>query len=338
MSKILVTGGMGYIGSHTIIELLENTDYEIVSIDSCINSSESTLEKIRKITGKSIRNHKIDLCNQSAIEDFFVSEGQIGGIIHFAALKSVPESVENPLKYYQNNVLSQINLLETSYRFGVKNFIFSSSCSIYGNVEKLPVDESTPFGKAESPYAYTKQVGETVLRDFARANPDFQAISLRYFNPVGADKSGLNGENPINKPTALVPFIVKVANGDYEKLTVFGTNYQTRDGSCVRDYIHVSDLADAHIKALEFLHEGRNETNYSVFNIGSGNGVTVLEAIQAFEEYCGQKLNYELGERRAGDVAAIYSNCSKAEKALGWSPKLGIKEMMVSAWEWEKKL
>ena len=250
---------MGYIGSHTIVELLKYTNYEVVSVDSCVNSSESTLENIRKITGKEIRNHKVDLCDKSAVEEVFVSEGSIEGIIHFAALKSVPDSVANPLYYYQNNILSQINILEISKQFGVKNFIFSSSCSVYGNVEKLPVDESTPFGVAESPYAYTKQVGEMMLKDFAKSNSNFQIISLRYFNPVGADKSGLNGENPINKPTALVPFIVKVASGEYEKLTVFGTDYNTRDGSCVRDYIHVTDLANAHIKALEFLQQGKNE-------------------------------------------------------------------------------
>ena len=338
MAKILVTGGMGYIGSHTIIELFRNTNWEVVSIDNCINSSENTAQQIEQITGKQVKNYKVNLCDLPAMRNVFEQEGAIAGVIHFAALKSVPESVEKPLFYYNNNLNALFNTLTCCKEYNVSNFIFSSSCSIYGNVEQLPVDESTPMGHAESPYAATKQMGERVLVDFAKVNPQINVISLRYFNPVGADHTGLNGENPINPPTALVPFITQTAVGIFPKLTVFGSDYNTRDGSCVRDYIHVTDLANAHIKALKHLLNNQNSENYDVFNIGSGNGVTVLEAVKKFIEITGVNLPYEVGERRPGDVEAIYSNSQKALDILGWEPELGIEAMVASAWKWQQNL
>lgn len=339
MSKILVTGGLGYIGSHTIIEIIRQTNWEVVSIDSCINSTPNTIHNIEAITGKKISNHQVDLQNLEATKEVFRQEGKIDGIIHFAALKSVPDSVADPVLYYQNNMNSLFNVLTCCQEFGVNNLIFSSSCSIYGNVAELPVDESTPFGYAESPYAATKQMGERVLEDFAKTNDSsFQSIALRYFNPVGADHTGLNGENPINPPTALVPYITQTAVGKFPKLTVYGHDYNTRDGSCIRDYIHVTDLASAHINALEHLLKNESNLAYDTINIGSGEGVTVLEAVNQFIKTSGVQLNYELGPRRAGDVEAIYSNSTKAEKVLGWKPTLGIKEMMESAWKWQQHL
>ncbi|MGB0522544.1 MAG: UDP-glucose 4-epimerase GalE [Flammeovirgaceae bacterium] len=338
MDKILITGGLGYIGSHTIIEIIRQTNWEVVSVDNCVNSSTEAIKNIEAITHKKIVNHQIDLCDLTATREVFRKEENISGIIHFAALKSVPDSVANPVQYYHNNMNALFNVLRCCKEFGVPHFIFSSSCSIYGNVAQLPVDETTPFGHAESPYAATKQMGERVLEDYANVNDDLQIIALRYFNPVGADATGLNGENPINPPTALVPYITQTAVGIFPKLTVFGNDYNTRDGSCIRDYIHVTDLALAHINALQFLLKGKNELNYDTINIGSGQGVTVLEAVKEFIEVSGVELNYEIGPRRAGDVEAIYSNSEKALKLLGWKPQLGIREMMDSAWKWQQHL
>jgi len=335
MSKILVTGGLGYIGSHTIIEILRHTDWEVVSVDSCINSSADTVHQLKEITGKEMKNYQVDLCDLAATKEIFRREGDIEGVIHFAALKSVPDSVANPALYYHNNINSLLNIMKCCEAFQVSRIIFSSSCSIYGNVTQLPVDESTPFGHAESPYAYTKQIGERILEDWTKAGGGLNVIALRYFNPVGADHSGLNGENPINPPTALVPYITQTAVGKFPKLTVFGHDYGTRDGSCIRDYIHVTDLANAHIKALQHLIEGKQNQPFDVINLGSGKGVTVLEAVKEFIEVSQVELNYELGPRRAGDVEAIYSNCDKATQVLNWEPKLGIREMMASAWKWQ---
>ncbi|TAH19628.1 MAG: UDP-glucose 4-epimerase GalE [Cytophagales bacterium] len=336
--KILVTGGCGYIGSHTIIEMLMQTDFEVVSIDSLINSSIHTLERIRQITGKSIKNYQTDLCNLAEVEKVFDENTDFVGIIHFAALKSVPDSVAQPLHYYHNNINSLLNLLKCCAKYGVNNFIFSSSCSVYGNVAKLPVNEQTPLSIAESPYAYTKQIGENIIKDFIKNQAQTKAIALRYFNPVGAHTSGLNGENPINKPTSLVPVITQTAIGIIKEMSVFGEDYDTRDGSCVRDYIHVTDIAEAHIKALAYLLEGKNEANYEVINLGTGNGVTVLEAIHAFEKVSGVKLNYKMKGRRDGDVAAIYSDTTMSEQKLGWKTSIGIEEMMSSAWKWQQLL
>jgi len=258
-------------------------------------------------------------------------------VIHFAALKSVGESVNKPLWYFNNNLNSLLNLLTCIKEFDVKHLIFSSSCSVYGNAKDLPVTEETPFEEAESPYARTKQMGEHILKDFARANSTFNLIPLRYFNPAGAHESGLIGESPVNVSTNLVPVITEVGIGKREKMTVLGSDYDTRDGSCIRDYIHVMDLANAHTKSLQFLMRGENENNFEVFNLGIGEGASVLEVIHAFEKVAGKKLNYELGPRRAGDVVAIYSNYKKAAKLLGWEPKRSIEDIMKTAWEWEKK-
>ena len=335
--KILVTGGCGYIGSHTIIQLIRNTDFEVISIDSCVNSSEDTICRIEAITGKEIKNYKIDLRDRVKTASVFEENNDIIGVVHFAALKAVGESVEKPDWYYDNNINSLLNILWCCEKYKVNHFIFSSSCSLYGNVSSLPVNEDTPLSKTESPYAHTKKLGEEIIQNLIHVN-DVQAISLRYFNPVGADHTGKNGENPINKPSNLVPYITQTAAGILPKLTVFGEDYNTRDGSCIRDYLHVTDIADAHIKALEYLLAGKNESNYEVYNLGTGNGVTVLEVINAFEKVTGEKLNYEVGPRRPGDVEAIYSDSAKALEKLGWKTEIDLDEMMLSAWKWQQTL
>lgn len=331
---ILVTGGAGYIGSHTIIELLKSENYEVISVDWYFTSSPLAYEQIKEITGREFKIYNTDLCHPETFEKIF-EENSIDGVIHFAAFKAVGESVEQPMKYYHNNIQSLVNLLNLSEKYKVYNVIFSSSCSVYGNIQKLPVDEQTPLPKAESPYAYTKQIGEQMLQDFCAQHRDFNAIALRYFNPVGAHESGKIGEWPISKPNNLVPLITGAAAGKYPQLTVFGGDYPTRDGTNIRDYIHVTDIANAHVLALDHLLAQKQKTNYDVFNLGSGNGVSVLEAIAAFEKVSGQKLNYKIGARRAGDVVAVYSDSAKAEQALGWKCKYGIDQMMETAWQWE---
>lgn len=335
---VIVTGGAGYIGSHTIIELLEKTNYHVVSIDNFSNSSKETYLNIKKITNKEVDAHAIDLCDREKAFDVFKQYSNVIGVIHFAAFKAVPESVVDPYKYYYNNINSELNVLEACLKFNVKNFIFSSSCSVYGNIDSLPVNEQTTLNKAESPYAFTKQVGEEILKDYSKAFPHLQMIALRYFNPVGAHLSGLNGENPINKPSSLVPIITQTASGRMKEMNVWGTDYKTRDGSCIRDYIHVSDIALAHINALEYLVENKQHSNFSIFNLGTGNGVSVLEAIASFEKVSGQKLNYKIGPRRPGDLEAIYSDTSFTEKELGWKANYSLDEMMASAWKWEQNL
>ena len=280
----------------------------------------------------------MDVCDKEALSEVFEENPGIEGVIHFAALKAVGESVEQPLRYYQNNLLSLINILDCCEKYEVKNFIFSSSCTVYGEIDQLPVTEQTPTKEAASPYGNTKLVGERIIKDFIAISENVNAIALRYFNPVGAHDSGLNGEDPINKPNNLVPVITRTASGMIPQLTVFGGDYATRDGSCVRDYIHVVDIAEAHVKALEYLMEGKNEDRYEYINLGSGNGVTVLEAIQAFEKVAGLELNYVVGDRRPGDVGAIYSDSSLAKEKLGWEARRGIEEMMASAWKWQVNL
>lgn len=334
-NTILVTGGAGYIGSHTIIELLENTDYNVISIDNFSNSSAKTFNRIEKITKKKVHNYEVDMCNNVELTKIFEQEKNIVGIIHFAAFKSVPESVINPYKYYYNNINSLLNILDVCLKFNIEHFIFSSSCSVYGNIDQLPVKEDTPFGKPESPYAYTKQIGEAILKDYAKAYPKLQSIALRYFNPVGAHISGLIGEDPINKPTSLVPVITQTAIGKMKQMAVHGSDYKTRDGSCIRDYIHVTDIAIAHIKALEYIIHKKQKSSYSIFNLGTGTGVSVLEAIRSFEKISKQKLNYSIGPRREGDVVEIYSDTTLSEKALGWKTKYTLDEMMETAWKWE---
>lgn len=337
-STIIVTGGAGYIGSHTIIELLQQTDYNIISIDNFSNSNSDTFDRIEAITGKRIKNLNVDICNLEALELALGSVKNPIGIIHFAAYKSVPQSVADPLLYYQNNLGSLVNILKICKKLNIANFIFSSSCSVYGNVDKLPVTEETPFAIAESPYAQTKQMGEEIVANFTKSESSFKSVLLRYFNPVGAHPSGLNGEYPRGRPDNLVPYITQTAAGILQKLTVFGSDYDTRDGSCIRDYIHVSDIADAHVKALNYLIDNKQKRATSVFNLGTGNGVSVLEAIHSFEKVSGQKLNYEIGPRRAGDVINIYANNDFVKKELNWTPKYNLDEMMLSAWKWQLNL
>jgi UDP-glucose 4-epimerase len=337
MAEVLVTGGAGYIGSHTIIELLKNTGYDVVSIDNFSNSDEGSYSRVTEISGKEITSHPLDLCDADSLKKIFSMHDEIIGVIHFAAFKSVPESMEKPLRYYSNNVDSLINLLRICKDYKVRNFIFSSSCSVYGNTNALPVKEDTPFAKAESPYGHTKQIGEGIMESFCRANPKFKGISLRYFNPAGAHESGLTGELPIGKPSNLVPAITQFAIGKLQNLTVHGSDYDTRDGSCIRDYVHVSDIASAHVLALEKLIQLK-EDFYNVYNLGSGKGVSVLEAIHSFEKVSGKKLNYTMGPRRGGDVVSIYADNSLAKSELNWNPTRGIDDIMGSAWMWEKKL
>lgn len=332
--KILVTGGCGYIGSHTIVDLIEN-NFDVVSVDACFNSYENTMQGIEKITGKAIKNHKTDICDYEATKKIFETE-KLDGIIHFAAFKSVPESVEQPLKYYHNNLNSLINLLKLAEEFQVKHFVFSSSCSVYGNAQVLPVVETTAFEKAESPYAHTKQIGEEMITQVAKSSKN-QFVLLRYFNPVGAHERAEIGESPLAAATAVVPRITGFASGKLSSFSVFGTDYPTRDGTCVRDYIHVMDIANAHTKAIQYLAAGKQHQACDVFNLGTGNGVTVLEAIQSFERVSGLQLNYTKAPRRAGDVIAIYANNNKAKEVLGWQPQRSLDDMMRTAWNWEKR-
>jgi UDP-glucose 4-epimerase len=332
---ILVTGGAGYIGSHTVIELLREGKFDVISVDNFSNSNARTLDRVREISGKSFVNYVVDAADKPALEQVFEAHPEIVGVIHFAAFKAVGESVADPLKYYENNLISLLNILRLLDKFQVKNFIFSSSCTVYGNIDALPVTEATPTTKAASPYGSTKLFGEQIIQDFAVAYPAVQSIALRYFNPVGAHESGKNGEDPINRPNNLVPFITQVASGVLPKLTVFGGDYPTRDGSCIRDYIHVTDVAIAHLRAFDYLLEGKNTANYEQYNLGAGLGVSVLEAIHAFEEVTGVNLNYEIGPRRPGDVVAIYSDSSLATSKFGWVAERDIKEMMRSAWAWQ---
>lgn len=332
--KILVTGGCGYIGSHTVVDLLDN-GYDVVSIDSNIRGKALAIERIKSITGKEVKNYAIDLCDKEATKQVLQAEGKVDGIIHFAALKSVPESVQKPALYYRNNINSLINLLELANEFDINNFVFSSSCAVYGNTSTLPVTEDTPFAEAESPYARTKQMGEHIITDYSKVSQG-KYVLLRYFNPVGAHESGKLGEDTTDVITAMVPRITGTAIGKYQSFTVFGKDYPTRDGTCIRDYIHVMDIAHAHTKAIEYLLAGRQQQAYDVYNLGTGNGVTVLEAIKSFEHTSGEKLNYILGERRDGDVIAIYANNNKAVTQLGWQINRDLDTMMRTAWAWEK--
>lgn len=335
--KILVTGGAGYIGSHTIIDILNNTNHEVVSIDNFSNAEPQVFDRIKEITGKEVVNHAVDLCDKESLQACFEELGNIDGIIHFAALKAVGESVSQPVAYYQNNFNSLLNLLELSAGFHVQHFIFSSSCTVYGNAEVQPVTEETPLQEPESPYGYTKLAGERMLRDFVSATADFNALSLRYFNPVGAHPSGLNGELPKGRPNNLVPVVTQFASGWLKELWVHGNDYDTRDGTAIRDYIHVSDIAHAHVLAMEWLVENQ-QSKYDVFNLGTGTGVTVLEVLQAFMKASGIQLNYQMGPRRAGDVEVIYADNTKARTILGWEPRFNIFDAMDAAWKWQQRL
>lgn len=333
MKKILVTGGCGYIGAHTIIDLIEH-GFEVISVDDLSRGSLRMIQGVELITGRSVKNYKVNLCDIEDTEALFIENPGICGIIHFAAFKSVPESVQEPLKYFRNNINSLVNVLQCAQEHHINQFVFSSSCSVYGNPKELPVMETAPIGEPESPYARTKQMGEAICRDFARQNRKFNVTLLRYFNPVGAHPSALIGELQ-EKPENLVPMITQTAIGKRMEMQVFGNDYPTRDGSCVRDYVHVMDIANAHTKALQYTIEGRNTDKCEVFNLGTGNGVTVLELIGAFEKASGQKLNYKIGPRRPGDVVAVYANNNKAHDLLGWAPKYDLDQMMDTAWRWE---
>lgn len=333
-NKILVTGGTGFIGSHTVVELY-NAGYTPVIVDDLSNSSIKILDQIEKIIGYKPEFHQFDLCDEAKTAAFIKSNPDIKGIIHFAAFKAVGESVQKPLAYYRNNFFSLINLL-SSYKETPINFVFSSSCTVYGQPDSLPVTESAPVKKAESPYGNTKQIAEEILAEIASVNKNYNIVALRYFNPVGAHETALIGELPIGVPQNLVPFITQTAIGKREKITVFGDDYNTPDGSCIRDYIHVVDLAKAHVAAIKRMEEGKSENNYEVFNIGTGKGTTVLEIINAFEKSTGQKLNYTIGPRRSGDIEQIFGDATKSSKVLGWTAELNVEDMMKSAWEWEK--
>nr|WP_322626385.1 UDP-glucose 4-epimerase GalE [uncultured Flavobacterium sp.] len=332
MSKILVTGGTGYIGSHTVVELY-NAGYDVIIVDDLSNSELAILDQIEKITGKKPECEIFDLCDEDKLKDFLLRHTDISGVIHFAASKAVGESVRLPLKYYKNNLYSLINLLENLK--GKTNFVFSSSCTVYGQPEVLPVTEEAPIQKAESPYGNTKQICEEILTDYAKVNEELNVIALRYFNPVGAHETGLIGELPIGVPNCLVPFITQSAIGKRGPITVYGDDYDTPDGSAIRDYIHVVDLAKAHVSAIKRLESAVASDNYEVFNLGTGKGSSVLEVIKAFESSTGEKLNYTVGARRSGDVEKVWGDVTKSSQVLGWKAELGIEDMMKSAWKWE---
>lgn len=337
MKTILVTGGAGYIGSHTVVELLKNPEYDVIVVDNFSNSNPEIINRLYELTKRPVKIYHRDCRDQM---DDILSEHKVDAIIHFAAYKSVGDSVESPIQYYDNNINSLLNMLDTAKYFGIKNFVFSSSCSLYGNLKELPATEESPLSEPESPYAYTKLMGEQILKDFSKVNTDFKIVALRYFNPVGAHESGLIGESPINKPNNILPVICNSAETG-EEMMVFGGDYETRDGSCIRDYVHVSDIAEAHVKAFEYLI-GDNSLSYDVYNLGLGignrfesNGLSVLEVINAFERVNNVKVNYKIGLRREGDIVEIYSNSTKARK-IGWKPTRTVDDMVSSAWKWHK--
>ena len=336
MQTILVTGGCGYIGAHTIVDLIEN-GFNVISVDNLSRSSENSLAGIEKITGKKVKNYNIDLTNAQAAESIFTENPNITGVIHFAAYKAVGESVEMPLAYYENNIFSLVNLLKLAVKYNAMHFIFSSSCTVYGNPDAIPVTEQTPLQPAASPYGATKQMGESIIKDTAFV-ASLSTILLRYFNPVGAHPSTAIGELPIGRPQNLVPAITQTAIGKLATMQVYGDDYDTRDGSCIRDYIHVCDIARAHTLALQYSIKNNQPKSCEIFNLGTGNGITVLEAINAFEIVSGLSLNYQIGPRRAGDIVAIYANNDYAVKKLGWEIKYSLEDMMRTAWDWEKSI
>ena len=334
MKKILVTGGLGFIGSHTVVEL-QNTGYEVIVIDNLYNSKLDILEGITSITGKKPDYLDIDLRDKQAVQNFFENY-QVDGIIHFAASKAVGESVEDPLLYYENNIGTLVYILQEMKKHQISNFIFSSSCTVYGQADELPITENAPVKPAESPYGNTKQVGEEIIAQSCLAY-GFKSIALRYFNPIGAHESAQIGELPLGVPQNLVPFITQTASGIRKELSVFGDDYPTRDGTAVRDYIHVVDLAKAHIAALERLLNDQNKTNFEVYNVGSGDGSTVLEIVKAFEKVNNLELNYKIVDRRPGDVIEAYADTSHANKELNWKTEKSLEEALESAWKWQLK-
>ncbi|MGA0373117.1 MAG: UDP-glucose 4-epimerase GalE [Flavobacteriaceae bacterium] len=337
-SKILVTGGLGYIGSHTSVELIQQ-GFEIIIVDDLSNSSTDVLESIKKITGISPEFIKLDLRDKKEVNRLFEDHPDLGGIIHFAAFKAVGESVNKPLEYYENNIGSLIYLLQAIESIGQKfSFIFSSSCTVYGQADQLPITEHAPIKKAKSPYGNTKQIGEDILYDNTRSNALLKVISLRYFNPIGGHSSIEIGELPKGKPQNLVPFITQTAAGIHEKLNVFGDDYPTFDGTCVRDYIHVVDLAKAHVIGLIRMMTDEQSESFEVFNLGTGKGNSVLEVIKTFEKVSGVALTYEIVDRRPGDIVEAYADTTKANKILGWQAENDLEEALKTAWEWEKKI
>lgn len=337
-SKILVTGGLGYIGSHTSVELIQQ-GFEIIIVDDLSNCTTEVLEGIKKITGVSPDFIKLDLKNKNEVNQLFDNHPDLIGIIHFAAYKAVGESLNQPLEYYENNIGSLVYLLQAIEKKGQRfSFIFSSSCTVYGQADQLPITEEAPIKKAESPYGNTKQIGEDILYDVTRSNTLLNVISLRYFNPIGGHSSIEIGELPKGKPQNLVPFITQTAAGIHQKLNVFGDDYPTVDGTCVRDYIHVVDLAKAHVVGFKRMLADEQSENFEVFNLGTGKGNSVLEIIKTFEKVSGVSLNYEIVDRRQGDIVAAYADTSKANKVLGWHAKNDLEVSLKTAWEWEKKI
>ena len=336
MSKVLVTGGTGFIGSHTVVEL-HNAGHEAIIVDDLSNSDISMLERLREIIGIEPKFYQKDLRDQESIKEIF-KENDIEAVIHFAASKAVGESVEKPLLYYRNNLLSTINLLELMIDHKVKSFIFSSSCTVYGEPDQFPVTEDSPVKPANSPYGNTKQIGEEVIRETVEVNEGLQAISLRYFNPVGAHESAKIGEFPSGTPNNLMPYLLKVVAGELEELSVFGDDYDTPDGSCIRDYIHVVDVARAHVVALDRLLQSNQKDRYEVFNLGTGTGYSVLDLIKTFERSTGLPVRYKVVDRRPGDVVKIYADTSYANQELGWKTEFTLEDMLTSAWAWQQEL
>lgn len=337
MAKIIVTGGLGFIGSHTVVEL-QNEGFEVVIIDDLSNSKIEMLDRITSITNNKPIFEQIDLKDKTKVKDVFKRHNNCKGIIHFAASKAVGESVEQPLQYYENNITTLIYVLQELEKLEHSNFIFSSSCTVYGQADALPITEEAPIKLAESPYGNTKQIGEEILKDVCNTNSKFKAIALRYFNPIGAHHTAKIGELPLGIPQNLVPYITQTAIGIREQLSVFGDDYPTEDGTCIRDYIHVVDLAKAHVIALQRLLKDNNASNYEVFNLGTGKGSSVLEVIQAFERVSEEQLNYKITERRVGDVIAAYADTKKANTVLGWKAQHSLDEAMLSAWKWQKHI
>lgn len=336
-NKILVTGGTGFIGSHTTVEL-QNSGYEVVIVDNLSNSEAGVVDSISQITGKKPAFEKVDCTDKAAMKAVFEKHGPIDAIIHFAASKAVGESVEKPLLYYRNNLNSLINLLELMKEFRCNNIVFSSSCTVYGQPDQLPVTEKAPIKKAESPYGNTKQICEEILTDTTKAEPWLNAIALRYFNPIGAHPSALIGELPIGVPANLIPFVTQTAMGIRKELSVFGDDYSTPDGSCIRDYINVVDLAKAHVVAVKRMFDKKNKANFEFFNIGTGRGLSVLEIVDIFQKVSGVKLNYKIVGRRSGDIEQVWADTTIANNELGWKAKESVEDTLLTAWKWELKL
>jgi UDP-glucose 4-epimerase len=334
MKKILVTGGLGFIGSHTVVEL-QQAGYEVVIIDNLYNSKIEVLDRIISITGIKPSYFNIDLRNKIAVKDFF-NTNKVDGIIHFAASKAVGESVKNPLLYYENNISTLVYLLQEMKEHQFSNFIFSSSCTVYGQADELPITENAPVKPAESPYGNTKQIGEEIIKESCKAN-GLKAIALRYFNPIGAHETAIIGELPLGVPQNLIPFVTQTAAGIRKELSVFGDDYPTKDGTAVRDYIHVVDLAKAHIAALERLLNNGNKKDFEVFNVGTGTGSSVLEVIKAFEKVSNTTLNYKIVARREGDITSAYADTTLAKVELGWETEKTLEQALLAAWKWQLK-